>query len=223
MLSDTIFYAPPSGQIKQAMIMFHGYGANGNDLISMAPALSQGMPDTIFYAPNAPELIAPDGYKWFDIEQGASDTVYERFDYIERLMQRAKSVLSGLMDFVRFIEYKHSLQQSDIVLMGFSQGGLLALMGGLLSAPEVKGIIASSSVPLAINNALPMGEIKSKPPVLLTHGMDDDMVPLIGMQITQNTLKNIGCKVTVHTVAGMGHDIDMSCEQAMIDFVQKLK
>ena len=86
MLSDTIFYAPDSGQVRQAMIMFHGYGSNGDDLISFAPNLAEKMPDTIFYSPNAPDVLTADGYKWYDIDEMASPSVYERFDYVEKLM-----------------------------------------------------------------------------------------------------------------------------------------
>ena len=222
MLSDTIFYAPTSGQVKQAMIMFHGYGSNGEDLISLAPEMETKIPDTIFYSPNAPDVLTADGYKWYDIDELASGDVYEHFEYIQKLMASAKEAASGATDFMRYIEYKHSLSQNDIILMGFSQGALMALIMGLTCAPAVKGIIACSSIPLTINESLSLDDVKSTPPVLLTHGTADDVVPYVGMQITENTLKNIGCKTTTHIVKGMGHAIDFSCEKAMIDFVSKL-
>lgn len=222
MLSDTIFYAPTSGQVKQAMIMFHGYASNGEDLISLAPILSKKMPDTIFYAPNAPDVLTADGYKWYDIDEMASGSMYEHFDYIQKLMERAKEAVLSAADFMRYIEYKHSLTQADMLLMGFSQGALLALMMGILSAPAVKGVIACSSIPLLINDSLMPDEIKSMPPVLLTHGTADDVVPFVGMQMTENTLKNIGCKTTTHVVDGMGHGIDSSCEEAIEDFMLKI-
>ena len=49
--------------------MLHGYGSNGNDLISLAQDMAKDMPDTIFYAPNAPDVIDANGYKWFDIDE----------------------------------------------------------------------------------------------------------------------------------------------------------
>ena len=222
MLSDTIFYTPASGQIKKAMLMFHGYGSNGHDLISMAPELSKNIENMIFYAPNAPDVLVGDSYKWYDIDEMAACSVYEHFDYLEKLMSRAKNTISGIIDFMRYIEYKHSIRAEDIILMGFSQGALLALMIGLLYAPCVSGVIACSSIPLSINDALMLDEIKSKPSVLLTHGTADDVVPSIGVQMTQNTLTNIGCKTSTHIVNGMGHAIDLSCENAMVNFIQKL-
>ena len=222
MLADTIFYAPDSGQIRQAVIMFHGYGSNGNDLIGLAPELAKQIPDTIFYAPNAPDVLNAAGYKWFDIDDAASASAYSQFDYVQKIMERAVQSLAGITGFVRYLEFKHSLKQSNVVLMGFSQGALLALLAGLCSAPAVKGIVACSSLPLAINDALKLDDIKSKPPVLLTHGSADDVVPLTGMEMTENTLKNIECDTTVHVKDGMGHAIDDSCVQAMIDFMAQL-
>ena len=222
MLSDTIFYTPTSGQINKAMIMFHGYGSNGNDLISLASDMAKSVSDTIFYAPNAPDVLSADGYKWFDIDEMVASSVYEHFDYLENLMKRAKSNVSGIIDFVRYIEFKHSLKPEDVILMGFSQGALLALMMGVLYAPCVKGVIACSTIPLLINDTLMPDEIKSSPPVLLTHGTADDIAPFVSMQMAENTLTNIGCKIKTHIVDGMGHAIDPSCEKAMIDFVHEL-
>ncbi len=219
MLSDTIFYAPADGQsIQKAVIMLHGYGADGNDLISMAPYMAKDLPNTVFYAPNAPTQQGA-GYKWFNIDELAADTVFEHFDYLQRLMERAKPVLPSIFDFIQKVANKYNLKPEQVVLMGFSQGGLLALMSGLLYAPSLGGIIGCSAVPLTINDSLSLNDVKSKPPVLLTHGTDDDVVPFIGMQISQSTLKNIGCQVQTHTVDGMGHNIDASSMDAMIKFI----
>lgn len=222
MLSDTIFYAPDSGQIHTAVLMLHGYGSNGDDLIGLAPALSKALPDTIFYAPNAPDVLTADGYKWYDLDEMAAESIYEHFDYLEKLTQRAKAAVSGVVDFMRYIEYKHSIRQEDVILMGFSQGGLLALMMGLSSLPSVKGMIACSAIPLCLNKFFTPSDVLSHPPVLLTHGTADDVVPFVGMEMTKNTLSNVGCVVQMHSVKGMGHSIDLSCEQAIIDFIQSL-
>ena len=114
------------------------------------------------------------------------------------------------------------LKREQVVLMGFSQGGLIALMCGLLFAQQLAGVIGCSAVPVMMNENLLPKDIKSKPPVLLTHGTDDDVVPFAAMQMTQNTLKNIGSMVQTHVVPGMGHNIDTSCVMAMINFIKNL-
>ena len=201
--------------------MLHGYGSDGNDLLSMAPVLTQDLKQTIFYAPNAPERVEA-GFKWFDLDMEEAPTVMERFMYIERLMQKAEKVVPTVQAFVAHIQKKHNIPFEKIVLLGFSQGGLLALMSGLTLPKKIGGIVACSSVPLAINTALPIEKVLSKPPVLLTHGLADDVVPFVGEQVTENTLKNIDVFVETHTVAGMGHAIDDSCLSAIKTFLDKV-
>ena len=221
MLSDTIFYAPKqTTDIQNAVIMFHGYGSRGNDLISLAPYMAKTLSNTVFYAPNAP-FEFESGYKWFDLDEYAAATIYEQFDYLQKLMNKAKTVLSTTAEFIKFVMQKHNLQSNQISLMGFSQGGLMALMSGILHRECLSGVIGCSAIPIAINNALSLNEIKSKPAILLTHGTADDIVPFIGVQVSQNTLKNIGCTVQTHIVPGMGHEIDDSCIDTMTKFIQR--
>ena len=149
----------------------------------------------------------------------AANTVYEQSSYVEKLMQNAKATLPDVLDFIQHIAQKHQLELNRIFIMGFSQGGLLALMSALIMPQKLAGAIGASAVPLMINSALSLSEVKSKPDVLLTHGTDDDVVPFIGMQETLNTLKNIGCNVQTHIVDGMGHGIDQSSERAMQSFI----
>ena len=223
MLSDTICYIPKDEKIERVVIMLHGYGADGNDLISMAPFMAEHLSNTVFYAPNAPEQMDfMSGFKWFDIEIDASVAVFSHSDYIEKLMTRGKNVLPLINDFIDHICQKHQLKREQVFLMGFSQGGLLALMSGVLFEPQLSGVIACSAVPLMLNDVLLPQNVKSKPPVLLTHGTDDDVVPFIAMQMTQNTLKNIDTVVQTHVVPGMGHNIDQSCVMAMINFIKNI-
>ena len=173
---------PKNQKIEKALVMLHGFGADGNDLISMAPFMEQHLSNTVFYAPNAPEQMENTaGFKWFDIEIDASTAVFTHSDYIERLMQRAKESIILVNDFIKYICLKHNLKREQIVLMGFSQGGLIALITGLLYSPPLAGLIGCSAVPVMINNALPLEKIKVKPSVLLTHGTDDDVVPFMAI------------------------------------------
>ena len=223
MLSDTICYIPKSEKTEKVVIMLHGYGSDGNDLISMAPFMGVHLPNTAFYAPDAPEKMNfMSGFKWFDIETEASVSVFSHSDYIERLMERAKNILPIVDDFIDRVCQKHHLNREQVILMGFSQGGLIALMSGILLQPQLAGVIACSAVPVMMNETLLPKDIKSKPPVLLTHGTDDDVVPFVAMQMTQNTLKNIDTVVQTHIVPGMGHNIDQSCVMAMINFIKNL-
>ena len=219
MLSDSISYTSSNqDDIQRAVIMFHGYGSDGKDLISLAPSMAKKVPNAVFYSPNAP-IEMEYGYKWFDLDEFAAVTVFEQFDYLEKLMERARPLLPTIFDFIQQIEQKHNLKSNQVTLMGFSQGGLLALMSGLLYKDCLSGVIGASAVPITINKAMSLDEVKNKPPVLLTHGRADDVVPFVGMQISQNTLKNIGCAVQTHAVDGMGHQIDDGCMNSIVSFI----
>ena len=222
MLSDSICYIPPQkDNIQKAVIMLHGFGSNGYDLISMAPFISKDLPNTVFYSPDA-NIPMPEtgGFRWFDLEENASTDFFTHFDYVQTLMERAKKSVPLVNEFINHICQKHSLDAEQIILMGFSQGGLMALMAGLTNPGKLGGIIACSAIPVMINNALELNDIKNKPNVLLTHGTDDDIVPFIGMQISLNTLSNIDCAIQSHTVPGMGHSIDESCIEKIISFIK---
>lgn len=220
MLSDSIFSYPypQKGDIQKAVIMLHGYGSKGKEMLSLAPFVAGKIQNTIFYAPNAP-IKFEFGYKWFDLDDRADASIYEQFDYLQKMTQEAKAVLPSVLDFIDKVAQKHNLKSNQITLMGFSQGGLLALMSGLLYRDCLAGVIGASAIPVSINNALSLDEVKNKPPVLLTHGMADDVVSFVGMQISQNTLKNIGCEVKTYAVPGMGHQVDNGCIDAMVKFV----
>ena len=101
MLSDTICYMPKNQKIEKAIIMLHGFGSDGNDLISMAPFMAQYLPNTCFYAPNAPFLMDKTaGFKWFDIETDASESVFSHSDYIQILMNRANESIDLVYNFI---------------------------------------------------------------------------------------------------------------------------
>ena len=221
MLKDDIAVFPQGKEVKSVLIMLHGYGANGDDLISMASQIQEQNSYMAFYAPNAPFQMEYNAYKWFDIGDLDNESIYEQFSYIEKLIKRAMPEISVVNSFIDKIKLKHNLTDKDIALMGFSQGGLLALMTGLMHAEKLNCLIGCSAVPLSINDTFDLSHILSKPDTLLTHGTDDDVIPLIGMEITENTLKNVNIHTETHIVPGMGHNIDMSSILAMSQFLKE--
>lgn len=221
MLNDMIFSLPDgNGSIDKALIMLHGYGSNGDDLISLVPALKKENLNTVFYAPDAPFSMGFNAYQWYSLDDIEDCSVLERFEYVANLMQRAKNVVPLIHNFVEMVCKKHNIASSNIFLMGFSQGGLLALMSGLMDPKKIGGIIGCSSIPIAINTVMLKEEVLNTPDALLTHGEDDRQVPFIATEMTQNTLKNLGASVTTYAVPGMGHSIDSGCIQAISYFLR---
>jgi phospholipase/carboxylesterase len=182
------------------VVLLHGYGADGNDLIGLAPVLAPLMPDVVFHAPNAPYPCEgnPYGYQWFGISrldpQIAAAGVRAAAPFIEAFLDDTMA--------------RYGLDESKTVLVGFSQGTMMALHVGLRRERQLAGIVGFSGM-LAAPEALP-AEIRSRPPVLLAHGDADEMLPSVLTERAAEVLKATGLRVGVHIAKGVGHGIDQT-------------
>jgi phospholipase/carboxylesterase len=180
------------------VILLHGLGADGADLIELAGPLGRVLPDAAFAAPNAPEPcdMAPFGYQWFSLQ-----------DRDPMLMARGAD--GAAMPLAGFIEAELAslrLEPTRLALVGFSQGTMMALHLGLRLAPAPAALIGFSGALLAPERI--RAEKRSAPPVLLIHGEEDEVVPFGCMAAAASALGAAG--VTVETLArpGLGHGVD---------------
>src|SRR5690349_1469075 len=182
------------------VVLLHGYGADGDDLIGLAPVLAPLMPDVVFHAPNAPYPCEgnPFGYQWFGISRldpkVAADGVRSAAPYVDQFLDDTMA--------------KYGLDESKTVLVGFSQGTMMALHVGLRREKQLAGIVGFSGM-LAAPESLE-AEMKSRPPVLLTHGDADQLLPHQLTERAAETLHRHGIKVSKHIAPGIGHGIDES-------------
>jgi phospholipase/carboxylesterase len=191
--------APLSGgKAAYLVILLHGVGANGNDLISLARAWRKILPKAEFVVPNAPFPCdyAPDARQWFSLQDRAP----------EKLLAGVREAGAILDRFFDELLASRQLDDARLALAGFSQGAATALYAGLRRQTQIAGIVAFSG-------ALPGGEglrsdIRSKPPVLLVHGEADDAVPFQSMANAKAALEAAGVPVTAVARPGLGHAID---------------
>jgi phospholipase/carboxylesterase len=195
---------PPGGQPAKRLVVFlHGYGADGNDLIDIGRAWQGLLPDTAFVSPHAPEPCgqAPTGRQWFPLFSRAQN---ERWDGVNK----AGPVVE------RFLEAELArckLPPQALALVGFSQGTMMALHVGLRRAVPPAAIVGYSGIFVLPDKAKPdavAGEIKSKPPVLLVHGDQDDLIPVQALLQGAQDLAALGVPVEWHLSQGIGHGID---------------
>jgi phospholipase/carboxylesterase len=186
------------GKPGHLVVLLHGYGADGNDLIGLAPVLAPLMPDTVFHAPNAPYPCEgnPMGYQWFGIA---------RFDPAQRLAG-ARAAAPLIDTFLDDKLAKYGLDEARTALIGFSQGTLMSLHVGLRRAKPLAGIVGFSGA-LAGPEVL-KDEIRSRPPVLLVHGDSDEMLPAVLTQQAAEALRQNDVKVAMHIIKGLGHGIE---------------
>ena len=191
--------APQSGRpAKQLIVFLHGYGADGNDLIGIGHQWGSHLPDAAFASPHAPEPcgMAPVGRQWFHL------TLRDPSEYWRGVVA-ARPALDA---FLNAELQRLGLSDKDLVLVGFSQGTMMALHSGLRRVHAPAGIVAYSGL-LAGPEHLQQ-EISARPPVLLAHGNQDEVVPFAVMTIAETALKAAGVPVVSHVAEGLGHGID---------------
>jgi phospholipase/carboxylesterase len=191
---------PPAsgGKPRRLVILLHGLGADGNDLIGLAPYWARLLPDAEFLSPNAPFPcdMAPYGYQWFS-SQGRSP---------EAVLGGVRAAAPILDAFIDEALEERGLDSRELALVGFSQGTMMSLFVGLRRAEPVAGIVGFSGRLLAPE--LLASELRSRPPILLVHGTEDPLVPYSSLAAAETTLKAAGVPVETVTSVGIGHSID---------------
>lgn len=192
-----------SGKAESLVILLHGYGANGEDLIDLGRQWAPNLPHTAFVAANAPEPcpIAPSGLQWFPLTHnpGGMRSAEEYWDGV----CHSEKVLHAFID--RELE-RYGLDERACALVGFSQGTMMALHVGLRRAVPLAGIVAYSGV-LAGAEKLE-ATIKTRPPVLLVHGAMDPVIPVEALALAKAALRRVDIDPEWHIVEGLGHGID---------------
>jgi phospholipase/carboxylesterase len=208
-LSGPIHKPESGGKPRQLVILLHGLGADGNDLIGLAPVLAQVLPDAEFVSPNAPFPcdMAPYGYQWFSLQDRSPATILAG-------VRAAAPVLDAFID--EALESR-GLAEKDLALIGFSQGTMMSLYVGLRRARPVAGIVGFSGA--LVGAELLAGEIRSRPRVLLVHGDADQMVPFQALAMAERTLTEADVPVETLTCPGLGHGIDEAGLKAATRFL----
>jgi phospholipase/carboxylesterase len=195
--------APRSGPARQLVVFLHGYGADGKDLIDIGRAWQGILPHAAFVSPHAPEPCgqAPVGRQWFPLTFRNPD---ERWTGVNAAGPQLEQFLDAELK-------RRNLPPGALALVGFSQGTMMALHVGLRRAIAPAAIVGYSGIFVLPNNAAPeafVGEIKSRPPVLLIHGDRDDLIPAQALFHASQALAALDIPVEWHLSAGVGHGID---------------
>lgn len=192
---------PVSGEMRSAVVFLHGYGANGQDLLGLADPLGEHLPDTAFFAPDAPENCAgaPFGFQWFPIPWIDGSSEEESKAGMLRAVDDLDAFLDGLM-------VDEDLLPEQVLVFGFSQGTMMALHVLPRREDPVAGICAFSG--RLLEPELLADEVVVRPPVLLVHGDQDDVVPVQSLPQAAEALEAAGWQdVYAHIQKGTAHGI----------------
>ncbi len=188
----------PDEKAGALVVFLHGLGADGNDLISLAPLLEPLLPGTAFVSPHAPFPcdMAPMGRQWFSLQDRDPDV----------LLAGVRAVAPSLNAFLDAELERHGLSDDRLALVGFSQGTMTALHT-LLRRPKACALIVGFSGALLKPEVLGE-EIVSRPPVLLVHGDADPVVPFAALAAAEQALDLNGVPVAAYPRPGLQHGID---------------
>lgn len=196
-LTGPVWGPAEGGAARQLVVLCHGLGADGHDLIDLAPLWGRTLPGAAFAAPDAPQGcdMSPYGRQWFSVADRTP----------ARLAAGAELARVALDGFIDAELARLGLAPDAYALMGFSQGAMMALHTGLRRAVAPRAILAFSGALLAPER---LGEAAARPPVLLVHGEDDEVVPIARSRAAEAALLAAGHNVSALWCKRLGHGID---------------
>lgn len=190
--------APKSGVARSLVILLHGYGADGKDLIDIGRQWQTLLPDTAFSAPHAPEPcgMAPMGRQWFALTMRDPN---ERWIGVTKARPTLDAFIDSEMS-------RHGVTDRKVALVGFSQGTMMALHVGLRRPRPLAAVLGFSGMLVGPEHLREAAHVAT--PVLLAHGDQDQVIPVDAMFVAAEDLASAGGACQWHLAPGMGHGID---------------
>ena len=204
-----------SGKSDSLVVFLHGYGADGADLLNLADSLKIHLPNTIFMSPDAPNksTMNPFGYEWFPIPRldGSS---------LENAKKGRDEATKELNLFLNEIKENTGIPFERIFLFGFSQGCMMSLHLAPRKNEKIAGVVGIAG--MLMQPELLEKEAVQKPPILLVHGDEDDVVPYEELNIAADTFVKANFEVYTLTSKGAGHSITEDGLRAALQFIKNI-
>ena len=209
---DTIIIKPENNvEIKNAIILLHGYGGDGKDISVLSLNWKRHLPNTVFICPNGHERchINPSGYQWFDLSN-------EDPKYILAQSQRAEKKLSKFIDEVK---KEYNIDNDKICLSGFSQGCMMSINLGLTSDQEFNCIVGFSGKIINQNDLKLRKKVSTK--ILLIHGDSDQVVQANFMLEAKDFFIRSNIEVETHLIKNCDHNIPIEASSVALQYILK--
>ena len=209
---NSIIIKPENGnEIKNAIILFHGYGGDGKDISMLTLNWKRHLPNTVFICPDGHEscTLNPSGYQWFDLSRDDPD-------YILKQSIRGENIIKKFIDEVKK-EFK--LLNKQICLTGFSQGCMMSLNVGLTTQEKFLCIVGFSGK--IINRKDLKNRIKNNTETLLIHGEADQIVPSTHLLEAKDFLIRNNVKVDTLLIKNCDHHIPIEASSTALNFILK--
>jgi len=202
---------------KYLVIFLHGYGASGENLLSLWHEFAHVLPEAHFISPNAPQAWEggfPGSYQWFSLGSGFGSKG------LNEMIPEIKVSTKILSDFIDSQLERFSLTRQNLFLVGFSQGAMMSMYQGLISKEEFAGVVAFSGK-LVLPEVL--GEtLNSKPQICIIHGESDSVVPFENFLEAKKILEEKEFSFESHSVPHLDHSIDIHGVKSAQNFIKKI-
>ena len=210
-LDSTIFKPENNQEIRNAIILLHGYGGDGKDISLLSMNWKRFLPNTIFICPNGHETcpINPSGYQWFDLTN--EDTNY--------ILQQTIKAENKLNQFINEIKEEFALENDRISLTGFSQGCMMALNLGLTTEQRFNCIVGFSGK--IINQQDLETRKKSSTNTILIHGDSDQVVSPNFMLEAKDFLIRNKVEIETHLIKNCDHHIPIEASSIALNYILK--
>ena len=210
-LNTTIIKPEDNKDIRNAVILLHGYGGDGKDISMLTLNWKRFLNNTIFLCPDAHEKcsINPAGYQWFDLSK-------EDREYILQESKKAENILNS---YIIEVSNHFNLKYSQICVSGFSQGCMMALNVGLTSKKEFGCIVGFSGKIIDIQDL--SSRIKNKTNIMMIHGENDPIVPPNNLLEAKDFLIRNKIKIETLMIKNCDHHIPMEASSAALNFIKK--
>ena len=210
-LNTTIVKPDENQEIKNAIILLHGYGGDGKDISMLSLNWKRFLKNTIFLCPDGHEVcpINPNGFQWFDLSK-------EDENYILVETHKAEKKINNFID---EIKKKFNLKNSQICISGFSQGCMMSINIGLSSEEKFNSIVGFSGK--IINKKDIALRIKSKPEIMLIHGDLDEVVSPDHLLDAKDFLIRNKINIRTLNLKDCGHNITIEASSAALNFIKK--
>ncbi len=198
------------GDADALVVLLHGLGADGNDLIGLASQWAPDLPSVAWAAPNAPFPcdMAPMGYQWFSLQETSGPA----------MLAGIQSSAPALNAFLDAQLAARGLADDRLLLVGFSQGTMMSLYVAPRRANACAGVVGFSGALLAADTLI--DEATARPPLLLVHGDADPVVPVRASIMANEALQNAGFDVELMVRPGLPHGIDPEGAAAALAFIK---
>ena len=210
-LNSIIIKPENQAEIKNAIILLHGYGGDGKDISMLSLNWKRYMPNTVFICPNGHEKcsINPTGYQWFDLTNDDNE-------YILDQSIKAEYVLK---EFIDEVKQEFKLSNNKICLSGFSQGCMMSLNVGLTTEEKFLCIVGFSGK--IINKKDLKKRIKNNTETLLIHGEADQIVSSTHLLEAKDFLIRNNVQVDTLLIKNCDHHIPIEASSTALNFILK--